>query len=247
MSSPDEKELELLAGEYVLGTLSEPQRRMADTLYQQNSVFRQQVVDWQQRLSPLDDTAAPIRPAPHIWPQIATQLSFTGYHNNQHGDHSALPTQSQGNVWQILSGFALAASLLLGVLLWHKTQQIPTSTPTLAGFSSITIVSDDNETPSWLVDSNGANGILRITALAPPAFDSNSSYQLWLVLPEDKGVRSMGLIELEAGQSEIRELNEALPDAIAFAVSQEPFGGSPTSVPTGPVLYQGVITPVTER
>ncbi len=247
MNSPEDEELDLLAGEYVIGTLSEPQRRMVEAIYQQDASFRQRVVAWQTRLAPLDTTATPIKPAAHNWPSIAGRLKFAGYGPVQSDNLYTDPqTQPRGNVWQVLTGFATAAALLLGVLLWDKVVNVPPELPVVAEYSAVSVVTDDTNAALWLVDSQVDTSTLRITALSPPEPNTEESYQLWLVLDNDAGVSSLGLLELTEGQTDIRTVNATLADGIAFAVSREPAGGSPSAVPTGPVLYQGVITTLSE-
>ncbi len=243
MNSPEDEELDLLAGEYVIGTLSEPQRRMVEAIYQQDASFRQRVLAWQIKLAPLDTTATPVKPAAHNWPSIARRLKFTGYHAVESDSLYTDPhTQPRSNVWQVLTGFATAAALLLSVLLWNKVTNVPPQPAVIADYSAVTLVTDDTNAARWLVDSQPDTNTLRITALAPPEPETGETYQLWLVLDNDAGVRSMGLLELTAGQTDIRTSSTTLADGVAFAVSREPSGGSPDVVPTGPVLYQGVIT-----
>jgi anti-sigma-K factor RskA len=66
-------------------------------------------------------------------------------------------------------------------------------------------------------------------------------------LPEQGNPRPLGLIPfMGAGTSVVRldlpvPAGQALQNIPALAVSLEPQGGSPTGLPTGPVLYSGPI------
>jgi len=61
------------------------------------------------------------------------------------------------------------------------------------------------------------------------------------LLPEDAGVQSVGLLPYGSGNVSTYELpgdseRTSLVEGTSFAVSLEPFGGSTSSVPTGPVI-----------
>ena len=57
MTAPDRDELDGLAGEYVLGTLSADERAAAEARYAADAEFRRLVSDWEARLQPLADSA----------------------------------------------------------------------------------------------------------------------------------------------------------------------------------------------
>ena len=60
----------------------------------------------------------------------------------------------------------------------------------------------------------------------------------------DRKPVSLGLITTHETQSLMvpRELSAAIDAAWGLAMSVEPKGGSPTGLPTGPVLYKGQCT-----
>jgi len=67
-------------------------------------------------------------------------------------------------------------------------------------------------------------------------------YELWLLVP-DEAPLSLGLLN-DQGSTLLQpsdELNRLVQPGLALAVSLEPPGGSPTGVPTGPVLFVGNI------
>jgi anti-sigma-K factor RskA len=63
------------------------------------------------------------------------------------------------------------------------------------------------------------------------------------MLPQGQNPRSLGLIPA-SGIGRVRlpvPAGTALQNIPALAVSLEPAGGSPTGLPTGPVLYTGAV------
>ena len=66
------------------------------------------------------------------------------------------------------------------------------------------------------------------------------------MLPDRGNPRSLGLISTisPAGVARIElptAADQALQNIPALAISLEPAGGSPTGLPTGPVLYTGLV------
>lgn len=94
--------------------------------------------------------------------------------------------------------------------------------------------------PAFLVtlDTQHRNLIVRRVAATP---ETGRSYELWLISSRYPAPRSLGIV----GNDEFTQ--RALPanfdvDTLrgaTYAVSLEPAGGSPSGVPTGPVLFTG--------
>ena len=75
-----------------------------------------------------------------------------------------------------------------------------------------------------------------------PTMDPNTSWQLWLMPRDTDGrMQSVGLVGIEPEQRLIVDASmlKALSDATGMALSNEPAGGSPTGVPTGPMIFRG--------
>jgi anti-sigma-K factor RskA len=79
--------------------------------------------------------------------------------------------------------------------------------------------------------------VRRVTARA----DSGRSYELWLIASDNPKPRSLGLVGADEfttrplpADFDVAALRQA-----SYAVSLEPAGGSPSGVPTGPVLFTG--------
>jgi anti-sigma-K factor RskA len=84
--------------------------------------------------------------------------------------------------------------------------------------------------------------LLTIKAVAPLSPGADRSLQLW-ALPATGNPRSLGLVPA-SGVVQIAlpvDAGTALQNIPALAVSLEPRGGSPTGLPTGPVLYSGPV------
>jgi anti-sigma-K factor RskA len=112
-------------------------------------------------------------------------------------------------------------------------QLSPTSTKNIVAERSA-----PNDPVALRVSFNPADGRLRII----PAADQSTekSLQLWLV-PASGNPTSLGVFEPGAdGELPIpAELRSRIGQGATLAVSVEPLGGSPTGLPTGPVIASG--------
>ena len=98
-------------------------------------------------------------------------------------------------------------------------------------------------TVSWPMQPTGEPR-LRIRVLGHPEMPAGTAWELWLLPGDDQKPISLGLIGTEPTQQLTlpRKLAPLMDGAWGLAMSVEPSGGSPTGLPTGPVLYKGQCT-----
>ncbi len=150
---------------------------------------------------------------------------------------------------------ALAALLALYIALWQLAPDLipPQLRPTGAGMMVqseaparlqqdrlVAVLQQGPTAPAFLLtlDTQHRSLIVRRVAATPEA---GRSYELWLISSRFPAPRSFGIV----GNDEFTQ--RALPGnydvdtlrAATYAVSLEPAGGSPSGVPTGPVLFTG--------
>lgn len=223
----------LLAGEYVLGTLHGGARRRFEQLLHSDPVLRAEVVEWQEKLAPLDEAVEPIAPPPAVWEQIEHRLG----HAADDAAQTQPPAFASLRLWRLLAVVTSVAAISLAVLL----SQLPSEAPAPFTGDYMALVGDAEQRPLWLLRADSDGRRIRIEPLQVPAPPAGKTYELWL-LPADGVPRSLGLLPLagEAAHSDTLEVALAgeLAGAAGVAVSLEPGGGSPTGLPTGPVLYQ---------
>ncbi len=150
---------------------------------------------------------------------------------------------------------ALAALLALYVAVWQAAPNlIPAELrPAGAGMLArapapgrlpqdrlVAVLQQEPMSPAFLLtlDTRDRRLIVRNVSATPEA---GRSYELWLIAKQLPNPRSLGLV----GDGEFTQ--RALPAnydvatlrAASYAVSLEPAGGSPSGVPTGPILFTG--------
>ena len=247
------KPTDLLAAEYVLGTLRGGARRRFESRLKDDAALAREVAGWQQTFVHLDLHEAPIQPPAHVWQAICERLPAQAQHAHSRDSAAAAqkPLAAPGTAppqfnpykarrttrfWQWTSG-ALAACLAI-VLFWPvatddrdntaAVQPIAVLSPTTAGSGAHLIAAYDARRQA-----------LVFTPLNVTQPDAQHSLQLWRIGADKKPV-SLGLLNPGDITSIALEQRASL-DGITLAVSLEPAGGSPTGQPTGSVLYAGVV------
>ena len=110
----------------------------------------------------------------------------------------------------------------------------------------VAVFNDSASQPLWLVSTNMDTGDMSIRAINAKAEAVDKAFELWM-LPASGNPRSLGLLPVGGLENELvltPKLLQILKNAQGLAVSVEPKGGSPTGVPTGPVVYQAQLVPL---
>lgn len=222
--------IETLAARYVLGVLKGPARSRFEREMMCSWRIRQEVWFWERQLQPLAGQVPAITPPARAWKNLHQQLW---------PERQAVRTARWTlGLWQGWSVAATAAACLLALAL---VIQPALQAPQIAGTSKwLAVVQSPQAEPLWLVDADENQTNLRLKAIAAPAAGTAKDFELWL-LPSTGQPLSIGL--LPSGDVEVTlrlspEQFKALLESKALAISVEPKGGSPTGLPTGPVVYQ---------
>jgi len=222
MNLHDPERADALAGEYVLGTLRGRARQRLERLARTDRIVADAVRGWEERLLPLAEALPPIAPPSRVWAAILARI------------RSAATTPRARSLlwapagwWRGLALVGLATSLALAIALLKPAPEAPEGTLVV------------------VLAGGDASRYLAVKAIAPVAVAPDRSLQLWM-LPETGNPRSLGLVSTIAPTGVARiELpvaaDRALQNIPALAISLEPAGGSPTGLPTGPVLYTGPV------
>lgn len=229
--------IERLSAEYVLGTLQGKARDRFEHLMENSHRIRMAVWNWENHITPIA-AAAPAHKTPyHLWPGIKTRIGQPTQTDNNAQRESA-PNLVAG-FWRWWGLAATAACLVLGVIVGLR----PATLPPAQIIDSVAVFSNEQAQPQWLVSFDMDSGQLKARALNDIAVEAGRAFELW-VLPESGNPRSLGLLPVsgaagaEVDNSIPLALIELLRTANGLAVSIEPEGGSPTGLPTGPVVYQ---------
>ena len=212
----DEPEiLDLLAAEYVLGTLRGAARQNFARRREREPFVDRRVRIWEERFAALVAQLAPVAPSPEVWAAIERR---TGAAPRRH--------------WPGLAMAAAAALAAFG-LGWVLLQQLRTPDP-----QATAMVATESGAPLWNVELAAKGDHLEIAVVGTVGIPAERSRELW-ALPEGAQPVSLGLMPA-SGITRLAlddRQRTALAASANVAVSDEPAGGSPTGAPTGAVLY----------
>ena len=227
-----------LAAEYVLGTLRGRARARFRRLLRYDPSLRRTVEDWEERLLPLALAVPEVAPPPEVWTKIQTRIAGPA----RASDTPAQPARSgfwqNLTLWRGAAALASIAALVLAVLL---AQTPAPKTPPMM----MVVMTDQQANPrmtvSWPATKTRQPRELSIRVIGHAEMAPDTAWELWCLPGGDRAPLSMGLITTDVDQA-LQLPKEKWPEldsAAGMAMSVEPKGGSPTGLPTGPVLYSG--------
>lgn len=245
---------DMIAAEFVLGTLPEAERAAAAARLLADPAFAAAVRAWEDRLAPLDDETAPVSPPARLWTRIDGEIALEAATPradpaarladaagpSDEGDVVDLLRRRLGR-WRAtaLAAAALAAGLAAVAVLDRHPALFG---PALPGGRYVAVVNRDASLPALIVDVDTAAGRVTVRPVAAEQ-PAGRSLELW-VIPAGGKPRSLGVIDPAAPVVDVAAAKAAgvAPDS-TLAVSVEPPGGSPSGDPTGPVIYSGRLVP----
>lgn len=237
MAEPD-----MAAAELALGVLAGEERALAVRRVLAEPGFARSVEQWRGHLAQLFD----------LWPAIEPRDIFARIERSLDAPVASLavlPRPAASKLWPGLAALSsVAAAGLLVVLVTRPVPTPPAPAPrptvaTIAPTASPVLVAaiapDKGATVTAVYDPAG--GALRLTEAA--LADANRTAQLW-VIAGDGVPHSLGLLPAHgASRFTVPAGDRArLAAGALLAVSLEPVGGSPTGLPTGPVVAKGALS-----
>jgi len=234
MSDLDDRDA--LAGEYVLGTLDPAERASVAARRQREPALDDAIAAWEGRLAPLMDEIAPVAPPDHLLDTIMSRIDGVT------GGNEVAVLRRRVNTWRIatLGASAIAASLALFV----TTRTLAPSRP---GGNFVAVLQHDAASPAFILSVNVASRTLTIRPVAATP-QTGRSYELWLVNSRLHAPRSLGVVQnadFTVASSRLTNVPRNIVRDSTFAVTLEPLGGSPSGLPTGPILYSGTLVQAT--
>lgn len=230
-SKGDRSRDELIAGEYVLGVLSLDDRRLVEQRMQHDQSFASIVRRWEANLSSLDQEYASEMPPGYIFPRIENRLFASELAARQYG--------ILGGVWNSVMLWRTSAILLATLCVTYGLYQSrvigssPSSVPMAAELVS------DGSMVNLMAHYDMESGRLAVMPVATGK-PQEKSLELWL-MDANGTPRSLGVLP-STGSGEMmvpEQMRQQFSDGMTIAVSLEPYGGSTTGLPTGPVIAAG--------
>lgn len=217
---------DVLAGEYVLGVLPIEKRRELEGRMLEDKVFARLVQRWETEFSGFNTEYGEHAPGPAVLARIEERLFGRKEANAGSG------LWNSASLWRWIS-VATSATAVAAVVYAAFPEQWQGSTPLVAELATT-----DSQV-NLLASYDRESGRMRIVPVATGRNDEKS-LELWLVMDGGK-TRSLGVFQPGANGDLIipADMRGNIGEGATFAISVEPFGGSPTGQATGPVIAVG--------
>jgi anti-sigma-K factor RskA len=220
-------DIDALAGEYVLGTLDASEHKAFQRRLLTDPAAAAAVSDWQARLSPLLLAVPEVQAPAALWDQVETA-------SRPANDNSILRR------WQAATAAAALVALVTTGLAFRPrpAPQAPVQVAQAPSplYQSVAALSETGSKPALLVTYDDKTGKMRVTPVNVGPRPGHS-LELWVIAGK-AAPKSLGLMK-DRGATALDQLALDLRQDNTIAVSVEPEGGSPTGLPTGPVIYSG--------
>lgn len=238
MTLDDPQERSATAGEYVLGTLSPVDRDAFEQALAGNAALQAEVYYWQDRLLPLAGRVTAAQPAAHLWPDIEVRLGVSPIATPalSSTDPAANdPMWQRLRRWRVVSGMAIAASVLLASLLVLRAP----GPPAAPADRYLALLQSPDKSTGWVVEVTTGDKVRLVPVGATAEVPAGKALQFWTKAEGASGPTTLGLVR----PGQVTELPAARLPAVGertlFELTLEPETGSPIGRPTGPVLFIG--------
>lgn len=222
---------DILAAEYVLGTLSAEEHAAFVARLVQDPVLRGHVAFWQHRLAQLDESFEEVAPPPQILPAIERRLFGS--------TAAAGPLAALWNSLALWRATAVAGLAVAVVAVGYTLTQPAQLSPEVFATQLVAALEAEGSDVRFMALYNKATGEVRLTGLSGEV-PSDKDLELWLI-EGDRAPISMGLVQAST-HNEVpvtRDLQVLFNEGSVLAITLEPKGGSPTGKATGPIVAAG--------
>jgi anti-sigma-K factor RskA len=208
------EEADLLAAEFVMGTLPLDARAATEARIKSDPAFAAMVTAWENHFADLNDAYVEV-PPPDVLPRIEARLFPQA-------------ARARANWLGWLSG-ALAAAVLAVAAVIFLAPPPADNAPLIATLGEVG--------NPFVFEARYDGAALTVAQISGPEPGAGKVHELWIIAPEEAPV-SLGLL----GSDPLSIPYPMPPAGWILAVSLEPTGGSTTGAPTGPVLATGAVT-----
>jgi anti-sigma-K factor RskA len=229
-NDPDDNDLDVLAGEYVLGVLSLDERHAVSARRMVEPELDAAILRWENRLDPLLDYIGAVPPPPDLWPRIMRELAESPVAHDLVAN-----LRERARRWKItaLAAGALAASLALGLGLSEMGRL---ATPQ----NFVAVLQKDAASPAFVVSVDLSTRELTIRPLDAVA-PAGKSYELWIINEKLGPPKSLGVVEKAdfTSNDKLRAYPPEVVKSSLYAITVEQAGGSPDGKPSGAPVFAG--------
>lgn len=231
---------QMLAAEYVLGTLRGAARRRFRRLLRTDATLGAEVSYWETRLAGFNNGYAPVPPRALVWAEIEHQINAS----------KVTPLRPAAQRWtQAWAGMATAASVLLAVALYRESTQ-PLPPPEIRTvrvevpvevaqpMPYVAVLQPQQGDAKWMIAMTPEKGLMKVAVSGNYPIDHKTQcLQLWVLDAAGKP-HSLGMLPMHGDlQMPVPTDMPPMPESPTLAISVEKMGEPMTDGPKGPVIH----------
>lgn len=237
----DRDDTDMLAAEYVLGTLDEAERAEVAARRQREAELHAAIAGWEERLAPLLAEVGDAVPSEDLLQKIHQRIAAGGSRDSAAAGTVADITSLQRrlNRWRGAAMVASAIAAGLAAFIVFSDAVLPPQQEQ----QFVAVFQEGDQPPQFVLSIDLKTRELSIRPIAAESHPGKT-YQLWIVSEKlAPGPHSLGLLDSpeKPTRKALRQFDPELLQDATFGISLEPEGGSPTGKPTGPALHGKLI------
>lgn len=233
MNLRDSEDRVVASAQYVIGLLEEDEREQFEAQLRTDPALRAEVARWQDDLLGLNAQIAEVEPSGQLWSRIAQALPEPGTQTGKPQNKATGAGQGFWSslwFWRFVSAAAVSVAVLLGTTLVQRPPEVRVY---------LAVLKSPDQRSGWLVKAGTAGMVTLIPLDTAVQVPSGKSLQLWTKPADASAPLPVALIDPgETLEIPVEQLPGLAREQL-FAISLEPEGGSPTGLPTGPILFAG--------
>lgn len=243
------RDRDILAAEFVLGSLSAADRARAEKLAARDPAFSAAVAEWEARIAPLGETAPPVEAPPALRQRIEAALASKTARGPQWSDDVRSRIRSLQHslaAWRMAAVGAAVAAAAVIALAWFGGLEMPLRQAEPPARYVAMLQGDKGDT-GFVVTFDMEQKTCAIRTLLPD-LPKEKAYELWALLKNGKAPMSLGLVGTRAyAMVDMPEKlsPENLEKGIRLAISLEPPSGAPSAQSMGKIVYAGDLIKLT--
>ena len=231
----DRDDIDMLAAEYVLGTLDAAERAEIAARRMREPVLDEAIAQWDRRMSPLLDHVEGVQPSADLFARIEARID--AQETPALSGEKPAPVVELASVRRQLARWrmgAIGATAIAAALAGFILLRPPA--PLLEDQKFFAVFQKGDQLPDFLLSIDMETRQLTIRPVDATS-QPGKTYQLWIVAEElGPAPRSLGLIGgvSQPTQKQLADYDPAVLETATFGISIEPEGGSPDRPPDRP-------------
>lgn len=223
-----------LAAEHALGVLTGDERAQAIALARDDAEFRAEVARWRGRLGTWLADVVDVQPPDRIWSAIEQRIGVPA-------DANVIQLKRRVTMWRAFAAAATAVAAALAIILVTPPQTAPMPPIAAPPAPMVATLASDTTSDRLVATWDPGKRSLIVAAAAGMPSKPGKDHELW-VIPAGGKPMAIGVMHRPMVRMTLpMPLASHLKSGVMLAVSVEPAGGSPTGLPTGPVIAAGAL------